>query len=184
MEVVKAVGSAIGGDKTAIRLTPFNYWHGTRDSNPMKHWSHLCEKIIALPSQQRPVYVHCVEPRFDEILSEEDKLRSISGAQDSSASLKPFRDILAKGDVKFFVAGNYDRENALPALESDRGDGVIFGRWFISNPDLPRRLAEGLPLNQWDRSTFYSAQPPSKGYTDYPFWSESQAQSTPTAAAA
>ncbi|PVH68877.1 12-oxophytodienoate reductase [Cadophora sp. DSE1049] len=181
MEVIKAVATAIGGDRTGIRLSPFNYWHGTHDSDPMLHWSHLCEEIIALPVELRPAYVNSIEPRFDELLSEEAKIKSLSKAtlpnsnggdmkQDSTPSLTPFRRILAKGGVRFFVAGNYDRESAAPAVDGDLADGVIFGRYFIANPDLPYRLAEGLPLNKWDRSTFYGADAPSKGYTDYPFW--------------
>jgi len=31
-------------------------------------------------------------------------------------------------------------------------------------------LREGLPLNSYDRSTFYGADPPEKGYTDYSFF--------------
>jgi hypothetical protein len=27
-----------------------------------------------------------------------------------------------------------------------------------------------LPLNDYDRATFYGADPPEKGYTDYPFF--------------
>lgn len=82
----------------------------------------------------------------------------------------PFRRILAKGGVKFFAAGNFNRDNALPKVESGDADAIIFGRWFIANPDLPKRLREGLPLNKYDRPTFYGADPPSKGYVDYPFF--------------
>ena len=33
-------------------------------------------------------------------------------------------------------------------------DGISFGRPFISNPDLVRRLAIGAPLAEGDSSTF------------------------------
>ena len=39
---------------------------------------------------------------------------------------------------------------------ADAADAVAFGRHFISNPDLPRRLALGAPLNRYDRDTFYT----------------------------
>lgn len=81
-----------------------------------------------------------------------------------------FRNILKKGGVKFIVAGGFNRDNAAPKLESGDADLIIFGRWFIANPDLPRRLAEGLELNQYDRSTFYGGN--AKGYTDYPFYGQ------------
>jgi 2,4-dienoyl-CoA reductase-like NADH-dependent reductase (Old Yellow Enzyme family) len=48
------------------------------------------------------------------------------------------------------------------------------GRHFIANPDLAERLQNGWPLNAYDRSTFYGADPPEKGYNDYPFYSPSQ----------
>jgi N-ethylmaleimide reductase len=47
-------------------------------------------------------------------------------------------------------------------------DLVAFGRYFISNPDLPSRIAEKLPLSPYDRDTFYTFD--AKGYTDYSAW--------------
>jgi hypothetical protein len=43
---------------------------------------------------------------------------------------------------------------------------VAFGRQFISNPDLPERFRHGLPLNRYDRTTFYGRD--EQGHTDYP----------------
>jgi hypothetical protein len=40
------------------------------------------------------------------------------------------------------------------------------GRLALANPDLPKRLAQGLELNSGDSKTFYSRGP--IGYTDYP----------------
>lgn len=125
-----------------------------------------------------------VEPRFDEALDERAKLDALAAytahdggegveaeataAKGPQNSLLPFRRILAKGGVRLLAAGGFDRENAAPAVEADQADCVIFGRWFLANPDLPARLAEGLPLNAYDRATFYGAEPPAKGYVDYP----------------
>lgn len=124
-----------------------------------------------------------VEPRFDEVLDEQAKLDALSGygsgsqGVEAEATIKPkvnslshFREVLQKGGVKFIAAGGFNRDNAAPKVESGDADLIIFGRWFIANPDLPKRLAEGLELNQYDRTTFYGADPPSKGYVDYPFY--------------
>jgi 2,4-dienoyl-CoA reductase-like NADH-dependent reductase (Old Yellow Enzyme family) len=122
-----------------------------------------------------------VEPRFDEELDEQAKMDALAAYSKVSAeavdpdvtagtsvnSLVPFRRILSKGDVKFLAAGNFNRDNAEPKVATGDADAIVMGRWFIANPDLPKRLAEGLPLNKYDRSTFYGADPPSKGYTDY-----------------
>ena len=51
-------------------------------------------------------------------------------------------------------------------LESGEADAVSWGKEFLANPDLPRRLALGAPLNPPDPATFYG--PGAKGYTDYP----------------
>jgi len=168
LEVIESVTAAIGADKTGIRLSPYNYFQDTKDSNPNVHWAYVSEQIATLPIESRPAYVHMVEPRFDEELSAEEKLKSLPGV---THSLTPFKRILEKGNIKFFAAGGYDRENAVQKLDANEADAVVFGRHFIANPDLPKRLAEGLPLNPYDRNSFYGADPPSKGYTDYPFYS-------------
>jgi N-ethylmaleimide reductase len=51
-------------------------------------------------------------------------------------------------------------------LQDGRADLVAFGRSFVANPDLDRRIAVGAPLNLPDLATLYTAG--SKGYTDYP----------------
>lgn len=179
LEVIKAVTDAIGSGRVGIRLSPYNYFQDTKDSNPNSHWAYLCEQIASLPDQHKPSYVHSVEPRFDEVLDEKAKLDALSGYSDSkdveaeatrkgAHSLVPLRRILLKGNVKFLAAGAFNRDNAVPTLDDGDADAIIMGRHFIANPDLPRRLADGLPLNPYDRNTFYGASPPEKGYTDYP----------------
>jgi 2,4-dienoyl-CoA reductase-like NADH-dependent reductase (Old Yellow Enzyme family) len=187
LEVIQECARAIGADRVGIRLSPYNYFQSTKDSNPNEHWEYLCQKIASLPEEVRPAYVHMVEPRFDEVLDEQAKLDALAayttgGAKgvEAEATAKPskgnslveFRKILQKGGVKFIAAGGFNRDNAAPKVESGDADLIIFGRWFIANPDLPKRLAEGLELNQYDRDTFYGADPPSKGYVDYPFYGQ------------
>ncbi|KAI0022483.1 12-oxophytodienoate reductase 1 [Xylariomycetidae sp. FL0641] len=169
LEVLEAVCDAIGSEKVGLRLSPFNYFQFTQDSDRVGHWTYLCERIAALPENQRPAYVHMVEPRFDEILDEAQKLKSLAEKdKEPIASLKPFSTILKKAGISFLSTGCFSGANAVPKLGDGSTDLVAFGRWFIANPDLPRKLAEGLPLTKYDRSTFYFTTPPEKGYTDYP----------------
>lgn len=72
------------------------------------------------------------------------------------------------------VAGGFTPESAKRAVEEEYKEYnvlVVFGRYFISNPDLVYRVREGLPLARWDRSTFYVKES-ERGYTDYPFSEE------------
>lgn len=68
-------------------------------------------------------------------------------------------------NAPMIVAGGFDREGAMEVLDKGDADLVAFGRHFIANPDLVERFRLGLPLNRYDRSTFYSPGP--KGYIDY-----------------
>lgn len=89
-------------------------------------------------------------------------------------SLTPFRNILKPAGISFLAAGGFDRNNAAPKVEEDAADLIVFGRYFIANPDLVERLENGWHLNPYDRSTFYGAEPLERGYTDYPFYTENR----------
>lgn len=167
LEVIRAVIDAVGGEKVGIRLSPFNYFQETRDSNPVEHWSYLCGQIANMSDHLS--YVHMIEARFDEVLTAEDKLKSLEDQclKKDSFSLNRFREILREKGIIFMCAGGYDRDLAASKVEKLEADVIAFGRQFIANPDLVERLKEGLELNKYDRSTFYGADPPSKGYVDY-----------------
>ena len=61
---------------------------------------------------------------------------------------------------------DFDASRAQAALDSHIGDAIAFGRPFISNPDLPQRLAEGVPLAPNDMATWFTQD--DIGYSDYP----------------
>ncbi len=48
---------------------------------------------------------------------------------------------------------------------------IAFGRHFLSNPDLVFRFQNGLPLNKYDRNSYYTPMT-DVGYNDYPFSEE------------
>lgn len=118
-----------------------------------------------------------MEPRFDEVLDENQKLAALAQYTSSDGrtaekvvnSLTPFRKILQGGAVKFLAAGGFDRDTAAEKVEAGTADAIVLGRHFISNPDLVERLKMGYPLNKYDRSTFYGGE---NGYIDYPFYGE------------
>ena len=58
------------------------------------------------------------------------------------------------------------KESGEQLVKSGEADAVAFGKWFIANPDLPRRLETDAPLNEARPDRFY--HPSSEGYTDYP----------------
>ena len=60
----------------------------------------------------------------------------------------------------------YTPEAAAQAIAAGSAEAVAFAKLFICNPDLPRRLASGAPLNALDTQTMYGSG--AHGYTDYP----------------
>jgi N-ethylmaleimide reductase len=69
---------------------------------------------------------------------------------------------------KIIAAGGFEPETAESIIGKGDADAVSFGRHFVANPDLPRRIKERLPLTKYDRKTFYTFD--ARGYTDYPFY--------------
>ena len=68
---------------------------------------------------------------------------------------------------------DYDGPSARERMAEGIADGISFGRPFISNPDLVRRLAVGADLHPGDVSTFYAGG--AAGYVDYPTLDEAKA---------
>jgi NADPH2 dehydrogenase len=160
IEVSTAVAQAIGADKTGIRLSPFSDFQGMRMPDPIPQFTDIIQKLNKL----NLAYIHLVESR-------------ISGNADieSFHSLDP---LLPHWSGPLLIAGGFKPDSARRQVDEERKDRdvvVVFGRYFISTPDLVFRLEKGLELNDYDRNTFYNAKS-EKGYTDQPFSKEFLAQ--------
>jgi N-ethylmaleimide reductase len=71
---------------------------------------------------------------------------------------------------KIVGAGGFEPDSAASIVKGGHADLVAFGRYFVSNPDLPQRIRYELPLTEYDRKTFYTFE--ARGYTDYPVYSQ------------
>ena len=61
---------------------------------------------------------------------------------------------------------DFSLPSANRVLADGDADAIGFGKLFIANPDLPRRLREGAPLNPARPELFYTHE--REGYIDYP----------------
>ena len=103
----------------------------------------------------------------------------ISGSADSESTEKinPFVDIWA-GTSPILVAGGFKPDSARRAIDEeyvDKDIAIVFGRYFIANPDLVFRLEKGIEFTHYNRDTFYVPKS-TEGYIDYPFSQEWQKQ--------
>ncbi|KZT57421.1 FMN-linked oxidoreductase [Calocera cornea HHB12733] len=161
LEVAAAVCSAIGQERTAIRLSPWSQFQDMRMADPIPTFSYLVSELKSrFPDF---AYIHVTEPR-------------VQGNVDRTAPKSESNDFLRKiwAPKVFLDCGGFTdklEEDVVPRM----GDVIVYGRYFISNPDLPLRLKKGIPFVPWDRETWYLHGPTgSKGYTDYPTAEEAE----------
>jgi NADPH2 dehydrogenase len=158
LEVTKAVSAAVGANRTAIRLSPWNTFQGMRMENDkiLAQYMYLAEQLKDL----HLAYVHIVEPRIrgtSVVDSTKDSAIFFLQAYDHASPV--------------MMSGGYSAASAEEAVDTTYNDYDViigFARPYISNPDLPFRVKERIDLAPYDRSTFYAVKSV-KGYHDYPF---------------
>jgi N-ethylmaleimide reductase len=153
MDVTKAAIEVWGADRVGVRLSPYGVANGSGEAEPMPLYSHVVKSLDPLGL----AYLHFIEPRSS------GAGRAEVNHQNVPSAMVLFRP-LWKG--KLITAGGFTGETANAAIAAGHADAIAFGRIFISNPDLPRRLAHGFPLTPYNRATFYGGE--AAGYTDYP----------------
>ena len=153
LEVMRAVADAAGPGRTGIRLSPVTPANDAQDDDPQP----LFDYVIRQLAQMHLAYVHVIEGATGGPRELKDR------PFDYEALKAAYREAGGKG--AWMVNNGYDKPLAEQAL-AEGDDLVAFGRPFISNPDLVRRLREGAELNKWDKDTFYGGG--AKGYIDYP----------------
>ena len=166
LEVVDAVVEAIGVEKVGIRFSPwgtFGNMSGSANPGILAQYAHVIGELEKRAKEgKRLAYVHLVENVVtDPFLTEGE-------GEDNTVS-NDFVYSIWKGPI--IRAGNlaYHPETAKEFLKDER-TLCAYGRLWIANPDMVHRLEKGLPLNKYDRSTFYAMS--AHGYTDYPTYEE------------
>jgi NADPH2 dehydrogenase len=141
LEVADAVISVWGADRVGMHLAPRGDAHDMGDSDPARTFGYVAREL----GRRRLAFL-CVRESHD---------RPALGPQLKSLF----------GGV-YVVNESFTRESAEAVLAAGQADAVAWGKLFIANPDLPKRLQTGAPLNAPDPNTFYASGP--HGYTDYP----------------
>ncbi|KAL2141242.1 hypothetical protein VTI28DRAFT_2655 [Corynascus sepedonium] len=161
LEVAQAVVEAIGAERTGIRLSPWSVFQGMKMEDPVPQFSYLISKLNALGL----AYLHLVQSR-------------VAGNADVTETEDETLDFAVKlWDRPVLIAGSLTAEGAKDLVDKEfpQKDVIAtFGRSFISTPDLPFRIKEGIELNPYDRTTFYIPKSP-VGYIDQPFSKEFEA---------
>ncbi len=157
IDIVEAVTKAWEPSRVGIRLSPTSTFNDMRDSNPLKTFGYLTEKL----NKYDLAYLHIVEP-----LPGHDMMDIQDGVERIAGDLKK----LYNGN--FMINGGYDKQYGQDAIKNGAANLVSFGVPFIANPDLVERFEKDAALNEPDNDTFYGGG--AEGYTDYPTLDEKQ----------
>jgi N-ethylmaleimide reductase len=148
-EAVEEVLEAWDSKQVGVRISPTVDFNDMRDDNPLETFSVTVERLNDFGLG----YLHVVERAQDS-----------KGSGEEDLALSAHLRTLWKG--LYVVNGGYDGLRGEEALRTGHADAVAFGRAFLANPDLPKRLQLGAALNEPDPTTFYGGD--AAGYTSYP----------------
>lgn len=145
LEVVEAVAAVAGAERTAIRLSPGNPQFGMREDDPAP----VYRALVTALDRRGLAYLH---------LTDNDDYPALT-------DLRP----RWHGTLIANVGENREATTAAAAeaaLRAGTADLVSFGRGFIANPDLVRRIRDGLELADIRDRVLYGRT--AEGYSDYP----------------
>ena len=153
-EVTQAVAAVVGKDRLGVRFAPLfastdeaRVYLGLVEENP--HETYV--EAVKVLQEVGIAYLSLAEADWENAPELPESFRSA------------VREVFSG---RILYAGKYTAERGKRVLEAGWGDLVAFGRPFIANPDLPKRIANGWPLNPVDPASMYGGT--AVGYTDYP----------------
>lgn len=157
-EVLEALIDVWGADRVGIRLSPNGESQGTDDSNPPATFgaaARVCQELGL-------AFVELREPGPEGTFGNTDVPKQ-----------SPLIRTIYSGPL--ILNSDYEAAQADADVSSGKADAISFGRPYISNPDLEKRIAAGAPFNpnkDVPKSWYF---PIREGYVDYPTLAEEQA---------
>ncbi|MFT3801057.1 MAG: alkene reductase [Burkholderiaceae bacterium] len=153
LDVTRAAAAVAGPDRVGVRLSPFGVANGSGDDDPEP----LYREVIRALDPLGLAYLHLIEPRA-----------SGAGQREVDHQNVPSAAVMYRRDWRgpLIAAGNFKADTAANMVAEGHADAIAFGRYFISNPDLPARIRQGAEFTPYHRPTFYTQG--EEGYTDYP----------------
>jgi 2,4-dienoyl-CoA reductase-like NADH-dependent reductase (Old Yellow Enzyme family) len=141
LEVTDACIEVWGANRVGMHLAPRRDAHDMGDSDPAATFGYVAREL-----KQRGIAFICAREAVGD------------------DSLGP---LLKKEFGGVYIANEQmTRDSAEQLMSAGKADAVAFGKLFIANPDLPRRLQANAEFNPARPQLFYGAG--AEGYTDYP----------------
>ncbi|WP_240660118.1 alkene reductase [Streptomyces sp. WAC 01529] len=143
-EVVEAVVTEVGADRVGLRISPDNAENQLAETDAPTTYRALVDALDPLGL----AYLHVLE----------------NGAYGAIADLRPRWSGTLVANTNGPAPSSPDAGARL--VRNGHADVVALGRLFMTNPDLPTRLANGTPLAGPPTENVYGGG--AEGYIDYP----------------
>lgn len=139
LEVTEAVAEIAGADRTGIRLSTTEHSQGIRDSDPEPLFIEAFKRSSAMGI----AHIELREPAMDGTFGRGER-------PPLAPILRPhFNGVLIRN-------ADFNYDSASLALAEDSADAISFGRYFITNPDLPWHFKDNIQLIPEDRETWFT----------------------------
>jgi N-ethylmaleimide reductase len=159
LQVVDAVVATIGADRVGVRISPLGQFNSMGMDDPEALFGYLATQL----NTRGLAYLHVISPHSQVTAESIDKETS----KQVHLADRVLKAIRSRYDGVLMLAGGFDRDSAETSLARGDADLLAFGKPFLANPDLPKRLQQRAALNAPNPQTFYGGG--ASGYTDYPF---------------
>lgn len=135
LEIVDEISSAIGADRTSIRLSPQAYVHLEYTKGDEKTYKYLLKKL----NKRNICYVHLGA------FSDHYTFEYLNGGKASEFIRKHYQG-------NFVSCGGYSAESGSRAVEENSADLIAIGRPLIANHDYIEKIKKGKELTEYDMS--------------------------------
>lgn len=141
LEVTDACIDVWGASRVGVHLAPRGDSHDMHDSDPLATFGYVATEL----GKRGIAFICARESLGDNRIG--PQLKKLFGG------VYIANEKMTKATAEQVIAGG-------------EADAVAFGKLFIANPDLPKRLQLDAPLNEPRTDLFY--HPAAEGYIDYP----------------
>ena len=161
LRVIDEICSVYGNDRVGIKLSPGGGYNdmGMSEKDTTETYGYLIKEL----NKRQIAYIQIT--RYWDL---GDPVK-----RGTEVDIFQWRSLINSKHTALFVNTNYDSEQGAEVLKNGLADAVVFGRMYISNPDLAERLIHNQELNtNLNMQGLYTGVEP--GYTDYPTYEQQQ----------
>lgn len=141
-DLVESLASVWGPGRVGVRLSPFGKLNDIGDTDPLP----LFTSVLSCMHDLGAAYVHLMEPRAGG--------GHVDPPDEQAPRVVPMLRPHFPGVL--IASGGFDARSAALAIEHGEADAIAFGRYFLSNPDLPQRLRSGAALQPFEPADYFA----------------------------